>query len=111
MVLCRHVSKAVKTRDYRYDVALLPLNNPNGPYRGRDYPIYYRYDGKRISRIYARNEILSFVANGLESSTGNIRKPYRCPSKVQYELRHVVLPSGCSLSTRHGLMTVTALLT
>src|SRR5258706_11731835 len=60
---------------------------------------------------YMHSVLCSNSANCQVFSPAKMIKPLLCPLKVQCEPRHVALPSGCSLSTRHGLMTVTALLT
>src|SRR5260370_20206005 len=104
----RHVSHVSKMLHYLVEFGLLPLNNPNGPYRGRDQPICYRYDFKLT---YTHSVICSNSANCQVFSPAKMIKPLLCPLKVQCEPLHVALPSGCGLATRHGLMTVTALLT
>src|SRR5262249_31728442 len=103
-----YASHLFKMLLYLVDIALLPLNNPNGPYTGRDQPICYRYD---VKMTYTHSVICSNSANCQVFSPAKMIKPLICPLKVQCEPRHVALPSGCSLSTRDGLMTVTALLT
>src|SRR5215475_13410644 len=90
----RHVAFVDKMVRYHSDVALLSLNNPKRPYRA---PICYRYDGKPA---FTYSEISSNNASFLEFSTLKSTTPLVCIVKVQFESRHVALPSGCSLSTR-----------